>query len=93
LASTERIASVVRLNDVNLAKDSEAEVTIDILEQIIHPNYRISQRYDDIALIKLVRDIDLPKSYPLLPICLWTEPSIEPGVIATAIGFGFTESM
>jgi Trypsin len=91
--SSERKATVVRLRDVNLNEVSQNEVTIDILEKILHPNYRISLQYNDIALIKLARNISLSGPNATLPICLSTQPRVEPGTIMTAIGFGFTESM
>jgi secreted trypsin-like serine protease len=86
-----RVPTVVRLNDINLARDEATDITIEVAEIIKHPNYKIPRQYDDIALIRLASVVTFGKG--LYPICLSTATTIEPEEIMTAIGFGFTESM
>jgi Trypsin len=81
-------SEVVRLNDVNLAKDEPTDVTIDVASRIKHPDYG-SFNYDDIALFKLAKDVTFSSS--VYPICLSAELPIEPESFVVAIGFGLTE--
>jgi secreted trypsin-like serine protease len=90
VTSRENVPELVRLSDVNLAQDEATDITIAVASIIRHPSYRVSQKYDDIALIKLARDVEFSSS--VYPICLATESSIDPGATLRAVGYGITES-
>ncbi|XP_055597443.1 serine protease snake-like [Uranotaenia lowii] len=79
---------LVRLGESNLAEASPDHRDFEIEQIINHPNYRPSQSYHDIALVKLKEKVKFSKY--IRPACLWTNPTINvSSVIAT--GFGFTE--
>jgi hypothetical protein len=88
VTSRVRKPTVIRLNDIDLGKDISTDLTVGILETKPHPNYNPTQQYDDIALIRLAKDLTFGIS--LFPSCLWSGP-IEPEMTTTAIGFGIME--
>lgn len=83
--------SIVRLGDQNIKSQADGltEVDIQIAEFIKHENYRRSSYYDDIAVIRLARNVEFTKY--IRPACLWQTQNIaSSSVIAT--GWGYTET-
>lgn len=65
---------------------------IPISTAIRHPDYRPSQLYNDIALIKLSKPADISDS-SVYPVCLNTKPDFpKTGNSADVLGFGETET-
>lgn len=58
-----------------------------IVERIKHPDYKLPSRYNDIALIKFDRPLELTPE--VRPACLEVNP-LPPGKRAIASGFGKT---
>lgn len=74
-------------NDIN-RRDQLAQSERLVVEVIVHPDFRQSRAYNDIALIRLAEPIRL--SERLRPACLWQWPGdTSEDVLAT--GFGLTE--
>lgn len=68
-------------------KSLQPEQTFDIENVIVHPNYTVGLLYDDVALIKLSRPIDLSQTQR--PACLWLEHSVKvKRPIVTSYGIG-----
>ncbi|XP_073818318.1 snake [Musca autumnalis] len=85
-----RPPDMVRLGSRNLNHTSKYQQDIKILVIILHPKYRSSSYYHDIALLKLTRDVEFSET--IQPACLWQQPDIDmPLGIAT--GWGRTEFM
>lgn len=60
-----------------------------IVEHVIHPDYELSARYNDIALFRLEKEVKFSKY--VRPICLNADPLINPTVqIATGWGQIYT---
>ncbi|KAH8340519.1 hypothetical protein KR059_000426, partial [Drosophila kikkawai] len=79
---------MVRLGARQLNETSAAQQDIKILIIILHPKYRSSAYYHDIALLKLTRRAKL--SDQVRPACLWQVPELLiPSVVAA--GWGRTE--
>ncbi|XP_044262358.1 venom protease-like [Tribolium madens] len=80
----------VRLGDLDLqsvADDAQAQ-DYTVSQKIIHPNYHAPAQYDDIALIKLDKDVQFSPS--IAPICLETLTNL-PNYNFIATGWGKTE--
>ncbi|XP_052836119.1 serine protease snake [Drosophila gunungcola] len=79
----------VRIGDLNLvAAERTAETQLMRIEGIIrHPKYNKELYYDDIALLKLEREVELTEY--VRPIRLWVFPEL-PTTIAFAMGYGAT---
>ncbi|XP_068085905.1 venom protease-like [Anabrus simplex] len=76
----------VRLGDVNLSNtnvDANPQL-LNVQDRILHPEYKPPSRYDDIALIKLEKEVKMD-AYTR-PACLNTRPDIW---VKTAIATGF----
>lgn len=58
-------------------------------ENIVHPEYRTSSTYNDIALVRLRRSVRLNQY--MRPACLATETNEDTLAKATATGWGLTE--
>lgn len=82
--------SIVRLGDQNLKSQADGltEVDIQIEKFIKHENYRRSSHYDDIAVIKMARDVEFTKY--IRPACLWQAQDI-PSASTVATGWGYTQ--
>ncbi|XP_013100659.2 serine protease snake isoform X2 [Stomoxys calcitrans] len=81
---------MVRLGSQNLNETSKYQRDIKILIIILHPKYRSSSYYHDIALLKLTKRVRF--SATIQPACLWQLPEMEmPSAIAS--GWGRTEFM
>lgn len=80
---------VVRLGDLNLITDDDKNDTQQFEVQTIvrHPSYK--PRYNDVALIKLNRNVAITKY--VMPACLWSKKEIPNDIIMEACGFGQTE--
>ncbi|XP_037729392.1 serine protease snake isoform X1 [Drosophila subpulchrella] len=79
----------VRVGDLNLVveeRSMEAQL-VRIKNIFTHPNYNKEMYYDDIALLKLERDLELTEY--VRPIRLWVFPEL-PTSIAFAMGYGAT---
>jgi len=61
----------------------------EIVERIIHPNYKSPSLYNDIALFRLERDVHF--SAYVRPICLNADNILTPSAV-TATGWGKTAS-
>ncbi|XP_037819911.1 serine protease snake [Lucilia sericata] len=79
---------MVRLGTQNLNRTTEDQQDIKILIIILHPKYRSSSYYHDIALLKLTRRVRF--SQHIQPACLWQLPDLEMST-AIATGWGRTE--
>lgn len=62
----------VRLGSNNLTDDSKFVQQVLIADIIAHPEYRPSQAYHDLAILKLERKVQLNEN--VQPICLQTTP-------------------
>nr|QFZ95603.1 serine protease 2 [Lasioderma serricorne] len=81
----------VRLGDLNIqddADDAQPE-NFTILERIPHPDYRAPLVYNDIALLRLDRDVTF--SDYIKPLCLQVEHVVNTYDPLTATGWGRTE--
>ncbi|XP_030369987.1 serine protease snake [Scaptodrosophila lebanonensis] len=79
---------MVRLGAQQLNSSSEGQQDIKILIIILHPKYRSSSYYHDIALLKLTRRARL--SDVVHPACLWQLPDLKIKTVV-ATGWGRTE--
>lgn len=79
---------IVRLGAQNLNHSTIEHQDIKILIIILHPKYRSSSYYHDIALLKLAKRVRF--SSFIQPACLWQLPELEIQ-FATATGWGRTE--
>ncbi|XP_001358502.3 serine protease snake isoform X1 [Drosophila pseudoobscura] len=79
---------MVRLGVQQLNVTSAAQQDIKILIIILHPKYRSSSYYHDIALLKLTKRAQL--SDQVRPACLWQVPELQIKSVVAA-GWGRTE--
>ncbi|XP_034663904.1 serine protease snake isoform X1 [Drosophila subobscura] len=79
---------MVRLGAQQLNVTSAAQQDIKILIIILHPKYRSSSYYHDIALLKLTKRAQL--SELVRPACLWQVPELQIKSVVAA-GWGRTE--
>ncbi|XP_016950615.1 serine protease snake [Drosophila biarmipes] len=79
----------VRVGDLNLVvEERSVEGQLVRIKKIFtHPNYNKELYYDDIALLKLEREVELTEY--VRPIRLWVFPEL-PTTIAFAMGYGAT---
>ncbi|XP_017056867.2 LOW QUALITY PROTEIN: serine protease snake [Drosophila ficusphila] len=79
----------VRIGDLNLVVEERSlEAQLVRIERIFtHPNYKQELYYDDIALLRLDREVELTEF--VRPIRLWVSPEL-PTTIAFAMGYGAT---
>lgn len=80
--------AVVKLGEVNLISDSSTGIEINIAKIEVHPNYSRARKYNDIALLKLEREVDFSNN--IRPACLWRMNQINHAT-GIAIGWGKTE--
>lgn len=76
-----------RLGDYNINSNADLARPKDyaIVERVMHPEYKSTSRYNDIALFRLESDVEF--SSFVRPICLNTVPSPDPPAqIATGWG-------
>lgn len=80
----------MRLGDIDLQSASEdaSPETFGIIERFIHPNYNSPAQYNDIALLRLDRNV-IFNEY-ISPICLQTTPNLQ-NTKLIATGWGRTE--
>ncbi|XP_055642093.1 serine protease snake-like [Toxorhynchites rutilus septentrionalis] len=79
---------VVRLGEHDVLNDRDNQADFDIEAIVLHPNYKFSSVYHDIALVKLTEAVLFSKI--IRPACLWTSLDVNvTSVVAT--GFGLTE--
>ncbi|XP_025837407.1 serine protease snake-like [Agrilus planipennis] len=79
--------SLVRLGDLDLNRvdDGSEHREYSVADIIVHENYRPPVKYNDIALLKLNREVEFSKF--IRPACLWTKFSTgQDKVIATGWG-------
>ncbi|XP_055851412.1 serine protease snake-like isoform X2 [Episyrphus balteatus] len=81
---------VVRLGAHKLSSPNSQAQDIKITIIILHPKYRASLYYHDIALIKLARPVEFTEK--IQPACLWQLPSLDIPR-SSAAGWGRTEFM
>lgn len=79
----------MRLGEHNLAQDNDGAEPQDyrVNRIIVHPKYRKSLKYDDIALLRLSQRVQLSKS--IRPACLNSDSFIKGS--PTATGWGRTD--
>lgn len=77
--------AVVRLGEHDLDNEYDHAVDFDVDRVVRHPLYRGSSVYNDIALVKVKREVRF-SSY-IRPACLWTLDTIN-YTLAIASGFG-----
>nr|NP_001246901.1 uncharacterized protein Dmel_CG14642, isoform C [Drosophila melanogaster]NP_730791.1 uncharacterized protein Dmel_CG14642, isoform B [Drosophila melanogaster]AAF52161.1 uncharacterized protein Dmel_CG14642, isoform B [Drosophila melanogaster]AFH06220.1 uncharacterized protein Dmel_CG14642, isoform C [Drosophila melanogaster] len=79
----------VRIGDLDLASEKRSvEAQLLRIEQVFaHPNYKKKMYYDDIALLKLEKEVELTEY--VRPVRLWVFPEL-PTTIAFAMGYGAT---
>jgi len=85
-----RFASWARLGELDYLSETDEARPKDyrIVQRIIHPNYKSTSSYHDIALFRLERDVDF--SAFVRPICLNTDNTFTPPAII-ATGWGKTD--
>ena len=64
------LARVFNESDVNRSNDYQ------IVQHVIHPDYKPPSLYNDIALFRLEKDVEFSKE--VRPICLNSDPSSTP---------------
>lgn len=80
----------MRLGAWNLNRNSSHQLDVKILIIIVHPKYRSSFYYYDIALLKLTKRVHFTDY--IQPACLWQLPQLNvPSVVA--VGWGRTSFM
>uniref|UniRef100_A0A182QZA9 Peptidase S1 domain-containing protein n=1 Tax=Anopheles farauti TaxID=69004 RepID=A0A182QZA9_9DIPT len=79
----------VRLGDTDLGspEDDEFAQQIPIARLIVHPQYRGSRKYFDLALIELGQSANFTSA--VCPACMWQEKELPAGPM-DAVGFGAT---
>uniref|UniRef100_A0A182PQ56 Peptidase S1 domain-containing protein n=1 Tax=Anopheles epiroticus TaxID=199890 RepID=A0A182PQ56_9DIPT len=83
---------VVRMGTVNLLSPPLPDDVQDrtIKNTIVHPGYKKSQKYNDIALVEVTNPFKFDAA--LQPTCLATEPAdLDATTVLYAAGWGFTE--
>ncbi|XP_033208181.1 serine protease snake-like [Belonocnema kinseyi] len=80
-------ASKVRAGTINIKSVDTGMQERDVIERINHPDYKLPSRYNDIALLKLNKPLELNAN--VRPACLEIAPQ-PPGKSAIATGFGKT---
>ncbi|CAH1969972.1 unnamed protein product [Acanthoscelides obtectus] len=76
---------VVRLGALYLSQETSTSEDYRVADIIVHPNYRYPEKYNDIALIRVERDIKFTKY--VRPACLYTKDHIsQKAAIATGWG-------
>ncbi|XP_022172614.1 serine protease snake-like [Myzus persicae] len=85
-----RFANWARLGELDYLSETDDARPKDykIVQRIIHPNYKSTSLYHDIALFRLERDVDF--SPFVRPICLNTDNMLRPPAII-ATGWGKTD--
>ena len=84
-----RNASIVRLGSFS-TKERKLENDYEISEVIIHPSYRITESYNDIAIIKLKNKVTFSKH--IKPVCMPADDETNyEGNHAKVIGWGARE--
>lgn len=81
--------TVVRMGKITLLSDEdEADgLTLAIEEIVSYPAYVSNRNYDDIAMIRLVADIEF--SHTIRPACLYSNPAdLDPGLSLIVTGWG-----
>lgn len=80
----------VRLGDLNIVSTTDDARPTDyrIAERVIHPEYKTISHYNDIALFRLEKDVQF--SEYIWPICLNSNPSVDPTMQLIATGWGRT---
>lgn len=53
----------------------EQGIDFEIKQIIVHPNYKSPEKYFDIALVELKKEVTYTPT--LYPACLWTEPNLD----------------
>lgn len=79
----------VRIGAQNINTTSMVKDIYRIDEIIIHPGYRNSRTYDDIALLKLSSAVEA--GLKIRPACLWQTRSFDESGYVLATGYGLTE--
>ncbi|KAJ8961849.1 hypothetical protein NQ318_021466, partial [Aromia moschata] len=78
----------VRLGTTNLQTETLDSDDYNVIQRIAHPEYKIDEQYNDIALLQLDRPVKFTDS--ISPICLYPSRNVA-GKKLTAIGWGKTE--
>ncbi|XP_041983784.1 serine protease snake-like [Aricia agestis] len=84
--------SVVRLGEQNLdptVRDGATPIDVPIKQIHKHPGYKPPSKYDDVALLELVTDVDFTND--VRPACLWNRDSTRPHTKALATGWGVVD--
>lgn len=77
---------MIRLGEYDLSVDDDSDhEDVEISEIVHHPAYNGVQAYNDIALIRLKRNVTFTRF--IKPACLWQYESLPPGKLI-AIGWG-----
>ncbi|XP_055699158.1 serine protease snake-like isoform X1 [Phlebotomus papatasi] len=88
---TRNIPKIIRLGDIDLSTDEDNENKVQnygIEKIFIHPEYRSSSVYNDIALIKLNDSVKF--TFNVRPACLYISGIFDNIDILTATGWGHT---
>lgn len=80
----------VRLGELNLQKNNDGANPVDyfVEETIVHPNYVSTSKYNDIALLRLNKKVELNNH--IRPACLYNNDNIYSRKV-TATGWGSIE--
>uniref|UniRef100_A0A1Q3FMU3 Putative trypsin-like serine protease n=1 Tax=Culex tarsalis TaxID=7177 RepID=A0A1Q3FMU3_CULTA len=78
---------VVRLGEHNLSEEEDEE-DFEVERFYKHPNYTLKASYNDIALVKLMSDVEFYNF--VRPACLWSNTALNISTVI-ATGFGATQ--
>ena len=81
----------MRLGDLEPESDTDDSnpQVIAVTEAVKHPDYKVQQVYNDIALLRLARDPDMSTPH-VRPACLQVDKELKKDKL-NLIGFGLTE--
>lgn len=81
---------IVRLGEQNLVRTDDRASPLDLAidEVIVHPSYKTSSHYSDIAVVKLAQQVAFNKF--IRPACLWQNYDVN-STRAVATGWGQVE--
>lgn len=76
--------AIVRLGEHSIRSEDDGQVDMTVESTVVHPEYRASTAYNDIALIKLSEPVSF--THVAQPVCLWTEHDLNTTVITAGFG-------
>lgn len=77
---------IIRLGNENIVA-SVPRIDVKIIKKIVHPDYKVTGKSFDIALLEL--EYAVPLSRGVLPACLWTQPEINSDHVGIVPAWGY----